>query len=59
MKQPIWYKESEKFILNKGKGTILILLVVVILISLFFIVEIKNKRMALPAATWLVYLFMP
>ena len=58
--QPSWYKDTEKWLLKNGTGVISVGLIVLIMVSLFFLVSVNSeKKYAIPAAAWVTYMFMP
>lgn len=60
MKQPVWYRDTEKWLLEKGRWPITIGLVILILVSAFFLAAIWwREKYAIPAAAWVTYMFMP
>ena len=60
MQAPIWYKDTEKWLLHYGKWAIVLGLVTIILDSVYFLVAVLfNGKYAIPAATWITYVFIP
>jgi hypothetical protein len=57
--QPIWYTKTEDFLLTQGRPVIMLLLLIIILVSLWFLVRAWQGKELVPAATWLVYMFLP
>ena len=57
--QPPWYTAGENFLIDRGRTTILVLLAIVILISLYYFVRVYRRESAIPAATWLTYVLLP
>lgn len=60
MKQPIWYQDTEKWLLSHGKVPIAIGLIGLIGVSGYFLYELTVKEKgAVPAAAWVTYMYMP
>lgn len=60
MQQPVWYKDTEKVLLEHGKPAIALGLILLIAISLFFLIALLgSNKYSIPAAAWVTYMFMP
>lgn len=60
MNAPIWYKDTEEWLLSKGTWFIAGGLIVLIAISSFLLIAVLyKKKYAIPAAAWITYMFMP
>lgn len=59
MKGPIWYAETEKWLLKYGTVPLMVILLLIILISGYFLVMVARGKMAIPAAFWATYVIMP
>ncbi len=60
MAQPVWYTDTENWLLEHGKFPIVAGLVVLIAVSAFFLLMVLSEdKYAVPAAIWVTYMFMP
>lgn len=60
MTQPVWYRDTEEFLLAHGKWPITLGLVGLVGVSGYFLYTLWAKEKgAIPAAAWVTYMYMP
>ena len=56
---PPWYNATEAWLLKEGRPVILAVLLVFLLITLWFLIQVWQGKSLIPATAWLTYLAMP
>jgi hypothetical protein len=56
---PPWYNAAEGWLLKEGKPVILAVLLVFLLITLWFLIQVWRGKSLIPATAWLTYMAMP
>ena len=58
LKGPVWYRKTEKFLLD-ARPLLYLGLIALIVISAYFLWEVAHGRKVVPAALWVTYMWMP